>query len=547
MEAAMSSTEPLTVTLARHAADVPDRVFIEAMRKRITYAETDDMARRVASSLRSRGLEPGARVAYLSEYRVEIVGALFGVALAGAVNVVLNIFLRGDFLIHQLVDSGSDTVVVDQVGWENLVPVLPALSDLRRVVVLDRIPPGSTALLPAGVELLRFDDLTAAEPARFEADRAPERPFGFVYTSGTTGMPKACVLSEAYVRRTGEVYAAAWGAQEADVIFTATPIYHISGYIGIMTALLKRGSLVNDSPFSASTYIARAAEVRATIAYGVGFHSLAVLRQPERPTDRDHCLRFGWFGPFPAELRAEFEQRYGFEVLSEMYAQTECSLVAYGRMGAEPRKFGTCGIAASDIELALVDDDDNPVPVGEQGEIVVRPRRPGAVFSGYWQRGEATAALWRNLWHHTGDVGRLDADGFLSFVDRKVDSIRRRGEMVSAFQLEAAIMRHPQVAEVAVHAVNVGSEVDQSIKACLVLRPDESLDPAELAAWFARELPYFASPRFVEVMPALPKNASGRVMKYELRDRPDTEAVWDLDAMGLQVPREDRRRSGASA
>src|SRR5581483_11106621 len=459
--------EPLAATLDRHAAEVPERLFVEAMGRRLTYRELNEMAWRVAGALAGRGFEPGARVAYLCEYRVELVGAIFGVARAGGVNVALNIYLRGEFLTHQLVDSGSDTVIVDRAGWDNLVPVLPALTELRRIVLLDDPHPDATSL-PAGVELVSFTEFTVTEAAPFEVGRGPEDPFGFVYTSGTTGMPKACVFSEAYVRRTGEVHSQAWGLREADVIFTATPMYHISGYLGVMTALLNRGSIVNDSPFSASTYIARAAEVGATVAYGVGFHTLAMLRQPERPTDRAHTLRFGWFGPLSPELRVQFEQRFGFDVLCEMYAQTECCLVAYGRMDGGPRRPGTCGVPAPDVEVQIVDDHDNPVPTGETGEIVVRPRRPGAVFSGYWRRGDATTTAWRNLWHHTGDLGRFDGDGFLSFVDRKADSIRRRGEMVSAFEVEAAIVGHPKVAEVAVHGVAVSDEVDQAVKVCVV-------------------------------------------------------------------------------
>jgi carnitine-CoA ligase len=165
---------------------------------------------------------------------------------------------------------------------------------------------------------------------------------------------------------------------------------------------------------------------------------------------------------------------------------------------------------------------------------------PNAVYQGYWRKPEETLKAWRNLWHHTGDYGRADADGYLTFVDRKKDALRRRGENVSSLELEAAIGTHPKIAEVAVHAVP-SPLTEDDIKACLVLAPGEQVTPEELFAFFKERVPYFAVPRYIEVVPQLPRNATMRVMKHLLRDRGVTAETWDLEALGFTVQRGERR------
>jgi crotonobetaine/carnitine-CoA ligase len=190
--------------------------------------------------------------------------------------------------------------------------------------------------------------------------------------------------------------------------------------------------------------------------------------------------------------------------------------------------------------VRLFDEGDHEVALGEIGEICVRPLIPNAIYQGYWRKPEETLEAWRNLWHHTGDYGRADADGFISFVDRKKDALRRRGENVSSVEVERAIVAHPKIAEVAVHSIP-SPMTEDDIKACLVLAPGESVTPEELFEHFKGALPYFAIPRYVEVLPELPKNATLRVMKHLLRARGVTSATWDLASLGLTVAPTERR------
>jgi crotonobetaine/carnitine-CoA ligase len=205
-----------------------------------------------------------------------------------------------------------------------------------------------------------------------------------------------------------------------------------------------------------------------------------------------------------------------------------------------PRRPGALGTPTDHVEVALVDADDHPVSVGEVGEIGVRPRHPDAMYAGYWGNPEATVKTWRNLWHHTGDLARSDADGNLSFVDRKKDAIRRRGENVSSVEVEVALRGHPSVASVAVYAVPSPLGEDD-IMAAVVLAPGSELDPGEVFRFCQANLPYFAIPRYLDVRPSLPLNALGRVMKHALRDEGVTATTWDFEALGLAVPREERR------
>jgi crotonobetaine/carnitine-CoA ligase len=187
--------------------------------------------------------------------------------------------------------------------------------------------------------------------------------------------------------------------------------------------------------------------------------------------------------------------------------------------------------------VAIVDNADNQVPVGGEGEIVVRPRVPNAMYSGYWGKPGITLATWSNLWHHTGDFGRLDADGFVTFVDRKKDVLRRRGENVSALALENLIRTHTAVADVAVSPVP-GAFGDDDIKASIVLADGASLEPGEFFEFMRGKVAYFAMPRYVDLRAELPVNALSRVMKHVLRDEGVTGAMWDLESLGLVLKRD---------
>lgn len=478
-----------------------------------------------------RGVEPGTRIASVVPNRIEQVDLLFAAALSGAVLVPLSPFLRGTFLRHQLANADPEFLVGDASG---LAACLPYVSELgvRAVVDLD----GSDDDAISYGELLDGAPLPRAHAA------AATDTITLLFTSGTTGASKACVCSNAYYVNTGLAVAHAWQVGPEDVYFTALPLHHGAGQVSaLMTALVRGASFCAPETFRASTFIEQARACGATLCSGVGAMARALLARPPEAGDRDHRLRLVLMSPLDVPAQRAFAERFSVPFSTQAYGQSECICVTVTPCEEFGRPSRTVGRPSPLFEVAIHDAHGQSLPVGTTGEIVVRPRRPGAMFDGYWRRPDATLTAFRGLWHHTGDVGYLDHDGHLTFLDRGKDAMRRRGENVSSAELEASVREHPKIEDVAAHAVPA-SMTEDDIKVCLVLAAGETVTPDELFAFFGEALPYFAIPRYVEVLDALPREGTSmRVRKLELRERGVTPATWDFEALGLTLARELRR------
>ncbi|KQU52319.1 hypothetical protein ASG84_25020 [Rhodococcus sp. Leaf278] len=504
-----------------------------------TYDGLDTATAVLATGLRRIGVSAGERIVYLSAYRHEVLLNVLAGYRVGAINVVLNEYLKGDSLRHQLVDSAPSVVVVDADGLAMIVALELDLPDLRTVVVLDDTEPVSTDGLPFDVVL--WDSLNSGPPLRELDVAGPNDPAQIVYTSGTTGLPKGCLLSQRYLLHQGEVFGPWSGLRADDVYMSSAPLYHVSG-IHVLTTGLNAGAAVLVVPrFSASKFWDRVREFDVTAFHGLGFTTLALLGQPPRDDDKNHPLRFFWSGAAPHEAKEEFENRFGVRVIGGGYGQTEFNPVAMVQPDFPPADRNSMGRPLDHVELRLVDDAGNDVSQGEVGEMIVRPNRSGVMFGGYWRQPEATLEAWRDLWHRTGDLARYDVTGNLQFAGRANDSMRRRGENVSAFQVEQAIAKHPAVREVAVFGVRIDTEVDDCIKADIVVHDDASFEIEEFAEFVNIELPYYATPRFIEIIASLPRNASGRVTKHTLNRSVADATVIDLHESGLAVSRTARR------
>jgi crotonobetaine/carnitine-CoA ligase len=502
---------------------------------RLTYTDAAQRVNDCALWFRGLGVEKGQRVAIMAPTSVDVLIAMLAVARLGAIVVPLNIFLKGDPLIHQLKDSGATVIIADQDGAEVVTSVVTALPELRKIVVTDGAECRTT-----GIDIVTLDTNPSVEgdcAALPVLDR--DDTFAILYTSGTTGLPKGCVISHAYAVHWGLYTEEYLGIQPDDVLFTAAPLFHISGLTPLLGAVRCGVPVAMTEGFSASSYFETVRTVGATIAIGVGWIAQALLSQPERDSDRGHPLRALSTVQLAPEECAAFESRFGAKVLVHQYGQTECYPVSYARF-EENDAYADAGPPARFLEVGVHDESGREAPAGEPGEIVVRPRERGVMFERYWNDPVRTASAFEGLWYHTGDRGVI-VDGSIRFVDRKKDSIRRRGENVSAFELERALFKHPAVDEVAVFGVTVEGEIDQSIKACLVESPGNRLDLRDLLDHLASEVPYFAIPRFVEVLAELPRNASGRVMKDILRADWRTESTVDLEEQGLTLAKEFRR------
>lgn len=523
-----------------HWASVqPNKPFLQCGGEWLTYGAMADASDRVAGGLQRLGVAKGQQIAFVLPNRVEFATLFLACARLGVLQVPLNPFLRGEFLRYQLADSDAATIVTDALGLEQVRPLAQLLPGLRRIIVVGELAEGSDGGLP-GVDVIGYASIDRPGTSPTYPELGPADLCSIMYTSGTTGMPKGCMMSNGYYLTIArELITAEW-IEHGDILFTAYQLFHTSGQIyGVTTVLNAGASLVLEPEFSASRYMARVRETGATVLYGPGAVGLALLAQPPHPSDSDNRVRLAMWLPMIADKQLEFEGRFGTRVTAEIYGQTEVLIPAISALSDE-RRPGTAGRVTAYFDVRLVDDADEEVPIGEVGEITVRPRGTNGMFGGYWRKPDATAEAWRNLWHHTGDCGRLDADGYLTFIDRKKDALRRRGENVASLELERAILAHPEIGAVAVHAVPSELSEDE-IKACVVPAGDGELKPAELFEFFQRNLPYYAVPRYVEIVDELPTNVMGRVQKFKLVERGITEQTWDFEALGHVIERTMRR------
>ena len=334
---------------------------------------------------------------------------------------------------------------------------------------------------------------------------APSDLACFVYTAGTTGPSKGCMLPHNYVVSLADQIARAWGRTPEDIVLTPLPLFHFNAIsVCVVGSLVTGGSAVITRKFSVSNFWPEVRRTGATMVSMLGSLAILVANAADHPDQTGHRLRLCAAAPMPPDTDRAWQERFGCLTFSGGYGLTEASLVSMLDAG-EANKPGACGRPnRHEFDVRIVGDDDIEVPVGETGEIVCRPTGPDLMFAGYWNRPEATLEAMRNLWFHTGDLGRLDEDGFMYFVDRKKDALRRRGENISSAEMEKVLFGHEAVKDAAVHAVPSAVGEDD-VKVTVVLQPDAVIDEAALCTWIAERVPYFAIPRYVEFRDDLPQ------------------------------------------
>jgi crotonobetaine/carnitine-CoA ligase len=508
-----------------------DRVCVAVDGQALTYAEIDARADAIAAGAVALGVRKGDRVATLAPNRIELLELFFGLARAGAIQVPLNAFLKGEFLRHQLAQARASTLITDASGRDALAPLHSELPELRTVVMLDE---------PIAEEV-GYQQLATAAGAPPDVQLDPSDTVSIVYTSGTTGLPKGCVASHGYYHRSCRLLGEALEVTDDDVLYGALPLFHTSAlFASVVMPLLFGVPSYIQRTFSARRFFADARECGATVTAAVGSMGLALLSTEPGLADRDHRLRKFMCAPLSLEAQQALRDRFGVEPWVDFYGQSECMPVTITPWSSDQRDPAGCGLPAPDLQVVLLDDDGCRIEGDAIGEICLRPNAQYAMFDGYYGQPEATLEAIKDLWYHTGDYGRRLPTGAIAFVDRKRDALRRRGENIASVEVEASINAHPDILESAVHAVP--SELtEDDIKACIVLTAGATLTPEQLFAYFKDRLPYFAIPRYVEVIDALPRNAVGRVMKHKLREAGNNPDTWDLDTLGFTIQKNERR------
>jgi len=529
------SEQTLDQVLARRARHSPDAPFLAFQGYApLSFAATWSATLDLAFALQRAGVAPGDRVVTLGRNAVEGVLLWFAVEALGAVDCPINPAFSGQPLRHaiNLVEAGL--VIVHP----ELTAALDALAGELPQVAHCLVYP-ATGTLPATVAG------KAAAGLRPSSERPPDwRPAGakpsdlcsILFTSGTTGPSKGAMVTHAQAFATALQTVNGLRLTAADTMFCAHPLFHMSPRFCAVYAAMLTGVQVNyDAGFVPAAWIARIRATGATVTIGHGPLLEMIHAEPARADDADTRLTRIGTSPFPKHIAADFERRFGVKGI-ETWGMTEVNIPCWHPYD-EPLRPGSCGkVLEQDYEFQVVDPDtDEPLPAGRVGEFVVRAKRPWLISPGYYGNPEATWRAWRNLWFHTGDSGYIDADGWVYFVDRLGDRIRRRAENISSFDIEVVARNHPSVLECA--AVGVPSEYasDDDIKLCIVPRPGAALEPAALLAFLARQLPHHMVPRYVETLAALPRTPTQKVRKAELRRNAVTDTTWDRKAAGLSL------------
>jgi len=345
------------------------------------------------------------------------------------------------------------------------------------------------------------------------------------------------MLPHNYIVSLADQIARAWQRRADDVVLTPLPLFHFNAIsVCVVGTLLVGGHSAIERRFSVSNFWPEIKRTGATMVSMLGSPAILIANADDHPDQLGHKLRLCAAAPMPPDTDRLWQQRFGCKTFSAGYGLTEASLISMLDAG-EPNKPGASGKPnRHEFEVRLVDDDDVVVEAGDVGEIVCRPTGPNLMFAGYWNRPDATVEANRNLWFHTGDLGRIDEDGYIYFVDRKKDALRRRGENISSFEMEKVLYGHASIKDVAVHAVPSPLGEDD-VKVTAVLQDDSRVGEEELCRWIADRVPFFAIPRYIEFRADLPRNPVGRVLKYQLRDEGVTEHTWDREAAGVTFER----------
>jgi long-chain acyl-CoA synthetase len=484
----------------------PQAVAVRLGDAALTYAELDLRSARVATLLRDRGLVPGDRVGLMLPNVPEFPVAYYGVLRAGGVVVPMNVLLKRREIAFYLEDSGARLLL----AWHGFA------EDAR------------AGAAEAGAELIEvepeaFAELIAAhEPSEELAATDEQDTAVILYTSGTTGKPKGAELTHFNLSRNCDIASRTTCViSEGDVVLGALPLFHSFGQTVSMNASLRVGATLTLVPrFDPAEALTTMQRDRVTHFYGVPTMYGALLHHPRREAFDTSSLRTCVTGgaSMPVEVLRGFEQAFGCVVL-EGYGLSETSPVASSNHPDMERKPGSIGTPLEEVEMKVVDEDDNEVPQGEVGEIVIRGHN---IMKGYWQRPEATAEAMRGGWFHSGDMARVDEEGYFFIVDRKKDLIIRGGYNVFPREVEEILYEHPKIREAAVLGIP-HEQLGEEVGAAVVLHEGERLAPEEVSSYVKERIAAYKYPRAVWFLDDLPKGPTGKILKREI-ERPPAPA-----------------------
>lgn len=533
-------TWTLDQVLRHHVSVRPDAVCLDAPVEdaRWTYAEALSSAEHIAGTWLTAGGTPGDRVAIMAVNSSQLVRTWWAAAVGNFVEVPINTNYEGEFLRHQFNVVNARYAVIDDTFASRFVAIAEHLRGVERFWVIDT----GMGQRDAAIDLLVANGWNAAPWEELEQGpvvaMVPPRPqdLGAIFfTSGTTGPSKGVSMPHSQLYFFAQEVVCLTRLTHEDTYLTTTPLFHGNAqFMAVYPVVIAGGRAVIRPKFSASRWIDHVRDSGVTVTNFVGVMMDFAWKQPPRENDRDNVLRAVYAAPTASTIVEQFKERYGIEAFVDAFGLTETCAPILSPYGM-PRPAGAAGLAASEwFDIRLVDPEtDREVPVGEVGELVVRPVHPWTCSNGYYGMPEKTVEAWRNLWFHTGDALRMDENGWFYFVDRYKDALRRRGENISSYEIEAAVMGHPAVVEAAVVGVPADEEAgEDEVLAVVVLK--EPVEPAAILDWCQGKIPAFAIPRYLRVVDELPKTPSQKIRKAVLRVDALDESTFDSQAAAVR-------------
>lgn len=487
-----------------------------------TFADTARIAAASARTLADAGLRHGDRVAIFCSNRPEFLRVYLGCAWLGIIAVPINLALRGGQLEHVLRNAGPALLVIEDASVPALDTIDPALIPEKVWLIGDAASPRTdwSALPPLGEGLA---------PGAVK----PGDTVAILYTSGTTGPAKGVCCPQAQMFWWGVYSARALDIREGETLLTTLPLFHTNALNAFYQAIINGCTYVLEPKFSASRFWDSIRRHEANVGYLLGAMAAILLAQPERPEDREHKLRVALGGGVPARFHEVFRTRFNVPLL-DGYGSTETNFAFASPIPSDHP--GSLGYLQPGIEAQIVDENDAPVPEGVSGELLLRPTQAFSFATGYYNMAEKTVEAWRNLWFHSGDRVVREPGGHYRFIDRIKDTIRRRGENVSSWEVEQILLAHPAIGACAVYPLP--SELgEDEVAAAIQFETGASLSPEEVLRHCEDRLAYFALPRFLTFVEAMPLTENGKISKPTLRSRGVSAQTWDREKSDYRVKR----------
>ncbi len=534
--------------LTDQAKKLRDKPFCHFKDHAFTYGQVEKKANQMAAAYQSLGIKKGDCVVAMLPNTPEFIFHWFGLAKLGAIDAPINTAYKGELLKHVINICDARVMLIHEQFLERLALIQDDLVSLEKIVVF--CPSGEAPQSDLKFEMITLEELIRDKDfADVSADGLkPSDPLMIIYTSGTTGPSKGAVLPHQALYYYACDIIDCLGFTQDDIIYSNLPLYHINiRFFTIMASLLVGGSFVLAERFSASRFWDEINQYKATAFCFPGAAMINyIYNQPPKKDDADNSVRIAWMGPISGDMAQKFEKRFNLKVYLGYFGMTEANYITsldiaemdnLKKQGKWDQAVGMGKENKDRYEVKLVDENDNEVPTGQSGEIICRPARPFSMMLEYINMPEKTLEAFRNLWFHTGDMARKDEEGHFYFVDRKKDYLRCKGENISSFEVESAIISHPAVAEVAVIAVKY-RDLEEEIKAIIRLKEGQDFSYEDLMAWCEERMAYFMVPRFIQLTTReLPKTPTGRIQKYKLRELEETGEVWDRVKAGYKLKR----------